>query len=173
MIGGVTYIDSFLPAADALFSYLNEQVDWDVSMSARKTASYGVAYNYSQMSYPYRQMPDALEEICQTINKTIGFKPNNCLINYYGDGSSKMGFHADQTDILDKGTGVVIVSLGAARVLRFKNITDNDNLVDYKLASGSLLYMDQDVQAKWLHAIPKSDDVQPRISLTFRKILSA
>jgi len=80
-------------------------------MVARKTASYGKAYNYSQIEYPFQPLLHALEQLTDGIEQTIGFLPNNCLINYYPDGKSKMGFHSDQVDILElfasppKGTG--------------------------------------------------------------------
>lgn len=154
-----------------LFNQLVETVEWDERMAARKTASYGKAYNYSQIAYPDRVFPETLEQIRRQLIPELGFEPNNCLINYYLDGSSKMGFHADQTDILAAGTGVAIISLGEARILRFKNIADPDWLIDYSLESGSLLYMDQQVQREWLHAIPKSGSNEGRISLTYRRLL--
>lgn len=83
----------------------------------------------------------------------------------------KGGFHSDQADILEAGTGVVIVSLGAARILGFKRISDPEIIVDYNLESGSLFYMSQEVQSEWQHAIPKSDTMVGRISLTFRSLL--
>lgn len=51
---GITYIENFIDKPQELFNYLSENVNWDERMSARKTASYGKAYNYSQMAYPYR-----------------------------------------------------------------------------------------------------------------------
>ncbi|MEN7549429.1 alpha-ketoglutarate-dependent dioxygenase AlkB [Rapidithrix thailandica] len=139
-------------------------------MAARKTASYGVAYNYSQMHYPHQNFPGELLEVLLKIEQTVGFRPNNCLINYYLDGRSKMGYHSDQTDILVKGTGVVIVSLGETHTLRFRNIANKEVIRDYLLPSGSLIYMRNDVQDKWQHAVPKSDTPQGRMSLTFRQI---
>ncbi|MGY4537206.1 alkylated DNA repair dioxygenase AlkB [Mucilaginibacter sp. UYNi724] len=173
MIEGVTYINDFIFADQELFVYLEQHEEWDIRVKARKTASYGVAYNYSQMNYPYRKMLPELTKICDSVNMVIGFEPNNCLINYYPNGESKMGFHADQTDILEDGTGVVIVSLGATRTLRFRNIQDNETLIDYSLATGSLLYMKQSVQRVWQHAIPKSNNNEARISLTLRRILES
>jgi alkylated DNA repair dioxygenase AlkB len=172
MIDGIIYKKDFFLLSKDLFNFLEQNVNWDARMTVRKTASYGVAYNYSQMSYPFQEMLPALEKICDDLNTAIGFKPNNCLINYYANGSSKMGFHSDQTDILEQGTGVAIISLGAVRTLRFRNIDNQQNMVNFQLDSGSLLYMTQDVQNKWQHAIPKSDDDQPRISLTLRKIIT-
>ncbi len=108
MIDGVTYIENFYPNTTQLFNDLLENVTWDASMKARKTASFGVAYNYSQISYPYQKMPSDIQSICTAIQNKIGFEPNNCLINFYENGQSKMGYHSDQTDILESNTGVVI-----------------------------------------------------------------
>ncbi len=154
---GITYIDHFIEEPDVLFHHLAATIDWDESMTARKTASFGQAYNYSQMAYPFRAFLPELAAINDQVKAVTGFHPNNCLINYYLDGKSKMGFHSDQTDILERGTGIAIVSLGATRLLRFRNIAAPENLIDYELTPGSLVYMTQEVQHSWQHAIPKSD----------------
>ena len=167
---GIVYVEDFWVDSDTLFHYLVENVDWDERMASRKTASFGKAYNYSQIEYPALPMPGLLVEICQKLKNAIGFEPNNCLINYYLDGKSKMGFHSDQTDILEDGTGVAIVSLGEKRILRFRNILHPETIQDYALPSGSLLYMDQAIQKEWQHAIPKTDTSNSRISLTLRRI---
>jgi alkylated DNA repair dioxygenase AlkB len=169
---GITYIENFLTHPAALFTALQQDAHWDESMAARKTASYGVAYNYSQMSYPDRPMTAALAAIAGQITSTLGFTPNNCLINYYLDGKSKMGFHSDQTDILAENTGVAIVSIGETRTLRFRNIADKTVIHDFPLPAGSLIYMTQEVQDEWQHAVPATDTEEGRMSLTFRKILS-
>ena len=168
---GITFIAHFLPESTQLFDHLAQSVEWDERMSARKTASFGVAYNYSQISYPFQEFTPELIALLDSIESQIGFRPNNCLINYYLDGSSKMGWHSDQTDILAPGTGVVIVSLGATRSLRFREIAHKENKVDFPLPSGSLIYMTQQVQALWQHAVPKADTDQGRMSLTFREIV--
>lgn len=167
---GITFIPEFVPDPERLFSSLRDNVLWDERMLARKTASFGVAYNYSQMSYPFQAFSPELEAIVARIGITLGFTPNNCLINYYLDGKSKMGFHADQTDILEQGTGIAIVSVGETRTLRFKNIKDPAVLTDFPLPAGSLIYMTQEVQEEWVHAIPASDTNNGRMSLTFRAI---
>jgi alkylated DNA repair dioxygenase AlkB len=73
-----------------------------------------------------------------------------------------MGYHSDQTDILENGTGIAIVSLGETRSLTFRNIADPAEFHAYELPSGSLIYMTQEVQANWQHAIPKSDTYRGR-----------
>ena len=168
---GITYIDDFLVDPNTVFDYLKTHVEWDERMVIRKTASYGVAYNYSQIMYPYRPLLPVLDKICLDVQNKLGFKPNNCLINYYPDGNSKMGFHSDQTDILMRDTGVVIISLGAPRILRFRQIGNKDIVSDFELPSGSLIYMPQFIQHTWQHAILKSNTDKDRMSLTLRTIV--
>lgn len=167
---GITYIENTILNPEELFAFLKENVDWDERMSARKTASYGVAYNYSQMSYPYQEFLPELNALCDLIEEKIGFRPNNCLINFYLDGKSSMGWHSDQTDILTENTGVAIISLGDTRTLRFREIANKENKIDYPLPAGSLIYMTQEVQSIWQHAVPKSPESNGRMSLTFRRI---
>lgn len=169
MIDGTLYIDNFIDNHDFLFDTIRDNSDWDRRMASRLTTSFGVSYDYSGISYPNISIPDYLTDIVNRINDTIGFTPNNCLINYYLDGRSKMGYHSDRTDILSPGTGVVIISLGSTRALRFRNILDR-SVVDFNLISGSLFYMTADVQDLWMHSIPKSDVDDGRMSLTFRSL---
>lgn len=168
---GITYIENFIDHPAALFDYLSANVSWDERMSARKTASYGKAYNYSQMAYPYQDFLPELQTIIDQLKPVIGFEANNCLINYYADGSSKMGYHSDQTDILEPGTGIAIISVGATRTLRFRNINEPEIFRSYELTAGSLVYMSQEIQTQWQHAIPKSKTDQGRMSLTFRQMI--
>ena len=55
--------ESFVSNSVHLFDSLPTNVNWDPRMKARKTASYGVAYNYSQMSYPYQKFLPELSEL--------------------------------------------------------------------------------------------------------------
>lgn len=167
---GILFIENFISNPSELFNNLKNNVHWDERMVNRKTASYGKAYNYSQISYPFQKFTVELTLIIDLINKKLNFKPNNCLINYYLDGNSKMGFHSDQTDILYENTGIGILSIGETRVLRFRNINDKKLIEDFKLPSGSFIYMTNEIQKEWQHSIPKSDTSYGRMSLTFRKI---
>ena len=167
---GITYIENFIERPEFLFENLKVNVNWDERMAVRKTASFGNAYNYSQISYPFQEFLPELQEIIKKIETALKFEPNNCLINYYLDGKSKMGFHSDQTDILEENTGVAIVSVGETRMLRFRNIQNKEIINDFPLPSGSLIYMTNEVQKEWQHAIPASDTENGRMSLTFRRM---
>ena len=164
-------IDEFVEAPDDLFCYLRNNIEWDERMKARKTASFGVSYDYSGITYPKTEMLSALDNLCKKVEREIGFLPNNCLMNYYLDGNSTMGYHSDSSEELLPDTGVAIISLGAERLISYKEKADKENKVNYLLRNGALLYMDDAVQSKWLHAIPKAPGVGERISLTFRHII--
>jgi alkylated DNA repair dioxygenase AlkB len=170
MINGTLYIDNFIDNDSFLFDTLIDTSDWDRRMSSRMTTSFGVSYNYSDISYPDVSIPNYLDDLINRISNRIGFTPNNCLVNYYLDGRSRMGYHSDRTDILLPGTGVVIVSLGSTRTLRFRNINDR-SIIDFTLRSGSLFYMTADVQNLWVHSIPSDDTDNGRMSLTFRNLI--
>ncbi len=167
----VRFEEQFLSRSQELFLRLKHSVTWDERQKARKTASFGIAYNYSQITYPETAMPTELEAVCRQIEAALAFLPNNCLLNYYEDGLSSMGFHSDSSEELAPGTGVAIISLGDVRSIVFRSKADRSVEFSYPLPSGSLLYMTKQTQEHWLHAIPKAPNAGERISLTFRAIL--
>lgn len=115
-------IENFVPSPEVLFRNIIENTIWDERMKSRKTASYGVSYDYSDIVYPETEMPNKLKCICLKIEKEIGFLANNCLMNYYLDGSSKMGYHSDSSEELLPNSGVVIISLGSKRDISYRLI---------------------------------------------------
>lgn len=158
----------FVPDSERLFTRVRDDTEWDGRRRARLTASFGAPYNYSGMSYPSTPWPAVLAEVGDCLESRLGYRPNNCLANYYPCGDATMGFHSDSVSELQPGTGVAIVSLGSQRVLRFRKIADKSVIHDFPLPSGSLLYMPAAVQAAWKHAVPAQEDCGARISLTFR-----
>lgn len=170
----IQMISAYLNRADAtdLFEGLLREVTWDERMKARKTACFGQTYDDSGVEYAFVAMHPFLVPLCDRLEETLGFRPTNCLINYYETGRSTMGFHSDATYNLADGTGVAIVSLGAERSLTFRSKADSAQTVSYALPHGSLFYMTQATQDHWTHAIKKTDTDDSRISLTFRHILT-
>ncbi|MEO6174691.1 MAG: alpha-ketoglutarate-dependent dioxygenase AlkB [Flavobacterium circumlabens] len=166
--------ENILPNHESLFQKIKNDSEWNNEIKSRKTISYGVPYNYSDISYPFIPFPDYIFEVASVVEEKLGFTINNCLINYYENGESKMGFHSDQIDILCDNTGIAIVSLGNKRTMRFKNKLDATVTHDIPLHPNSLFYMTQTVQEFWLHSIlPEvTNDSAERISITFRKLVS-
>src|SRR5262249_26529900 len=131
--------DDFLPDSLALFDALATGITWDERMRARKTATFGVPYDYSGMTYPAVPMHPLLVPVVDRLESLLGFRFNNCLVNYYPDGNATMGFHYDSTAELEPGTGVAVVSLGAERPITFQSRHHKQIEHEYLLKSGSLL----------------------------------
>ncbi|MBK8253167.1 MAG: alpha-ketoglutarate-dependent dioxygenase AlkB [Polyangiaceae bacterium] len=170
LVPSILLREDFLPNHAQLFAVLVSSVQWDERIHVRKTASFGVSYNYSGFTYPEVPMLPALLPICQALQLQLGFLPNNCLLNYYPDGNAAMGYHSDSSTELVAGTGVAVISLGAERMISYRYKADRTVVVTYPLKPGALLYMSKEVQDTWQHAIPKMPGAGSRISLTFRQI---
>jgi alkylated DNA repair dioxygenase AlkB len=168
----ILYEERFALGADALFPRLVAETKWDHRMRARMTASFGRPYNYSGITYSETPMPPDLQRVCEAICDRVGFLPNNCLVNYYPDGTATMGFHHDSITDLEPATGVAIVSLGAARTLTFRRRDDRSISIGYVLSHGSLLYMPPEVQLEWEHGVRGEPGAAERISLTFRRLIT-
>jgi alkylated DNA repair dioxygenase AlkB len=167
----VLFLPNFLLYSEVLFPKLVASIVWDERLRARKTASFGVPYNYGRMVYSETPLPEILLPLVEQLTQTLGFVPNNCLINYYPDGHSTMGFHRDDTAGLVPETGVAIVSLGTPRTLVFRAKTNHEHCVSFRLPSGSLLYMPPTVQDSWQHGVPEEPEATGgRTSLTFRYV---
>lgn len=164
--------DNVLKNFNETLSAIKSVIVWDNSINSRKTASFGTPYNYSNINYAKVEIPFFLNDLIKIVNKINGFIPNNCLINYYLNKYSKMGYHSDQINILYEKTGVAIFSFGGTRILRFKNKVDNCITYDFYLKNNSYFYMSQEVQKHWVHSIlPDDSDLSnERFSITFRKI---
>lgn len=160
--------NDFYSDHEALFNSLLTSIEWDDRMSARRTASFGRPYNYSQIDYPETPIPCELRAIFVLLRERLGIEFNNCLLNFYETGDNTMGFHSDETAGLISGTGVAIVSLGSTRDITYRSKTQPDIQRSFPLKPGSLLYMDDVVQEHWVHAIKRQKNAGPRISLTWR-----
>ena len=164
------FLPDFVVTADALYEHLITEIAWDERMRARKTASFGAPYNYSQISYPSAPFPARIGAMLPILEMELGFLPNNCLVNYYPDGEASMGFHFDALEPLETGTGVAIVSLGDERHLTFRHRENKSVETSRLLSNGSLLYMPPQVQNEWLHGVLKQENAKGRLSLTFRRL---
>lgn len=172
-IADTLYVEGFWPAQQSLFAWAVANVPWDDRIHARKTASYGVPYDYAGLTYAPQAFPEELEKVRAAVSTRCGIPANNCLLNYYPDGNARMGFHSDSAMGLVGDSGVAIVSLGAQRALRFRRIANLEDRITVPLAPGSLFYMQASVQKVWQHALPRTSRPWPRISLTFRAVATA
>ncbi|MCP3138612.1 alpha-ketoglutarate-dependent dioxygenase AlkB [Pyxidicoccus xibeiensis] len=170
-IEGVELIEGFTPEPSRSLEHFQGGIPWDTRMRARLTASFGAPYDYSGITYPPVPMPPDIHAMARAVEEVVRHRITNCLINFYPEGTSSMGFHSDSYEHLEPGTTVSIISLGGPRTLRFRKKDQKAHLVDVRLDSGSLLVMQQHIQDTWLHALPPEPNAPPRMSLTFRCII--
>jgi alkylated DNA repair dioxygenase AlkB len=84
-----------------------------------------------------------------------------------------MGFHSDSVAELEPGTGIAVLSLGAARTITVRRIADKAAEECYRLPSGSLLWMCPEMQAERRQSVLADPAARGgRISLTFRRMKS-
>jgi alkylated DNA repair dioxygenase AlkB len=138
-------------------------------------------YRYSGQTLEPRAWPPALEAqmlpLGERVGKLAGSAFNHVLINRYRDGRDSMGYHADAEPELGPDPVVATLSFGQTRCLslRAHRPSAAEKALRLPLSAGSLLVMGGTCQRHYRHAIPKqaADAVGERISLTFRRVLSA
>ena len=129
-------------------------------------------YSYSGITMYPNQMTTELTAIYERIRTVSSVEFTSVLLNLYRDGKDSNGWHADNEKVLGKSPSIASVSFGAQRFFHLKHRTIKEARLKVLLHSGSLLLMEGDTQEKWLHQIPKTaKPIQPRINLTFRKII--
>ncbi|MFT4682690.1 MAG: alkylated DNA repair dioxygenase AlkB [Flavobacteriales bacterium] len=170
LISDIIFDPDFFDAPEDLFALLTTSIKWNDSMRARKTASFGQPANNSEQKDPLEPFLPFMDELSDRLEPIIGFRANNCFLNYYENGNSKMGWHGDSTHFLEEDTGIGILSVGDARIFQLRRKAAPTELFNYVLTPGSLIFMPASIQDEWQHAIPKVVSDQGRISLTFRKM---
>ncbi len=136
-------------------------------------ADEGKSYTYSGSTFHPDQWNELLLEIKKYVEQYIKFQFNSVLLNEYPNGKVGMGWHSDDERELGIDPIIASLSFGANRDFIFKHKTDKSfENIKIHLKSGSLLLMLGSTQHHWKHSLPKRLKVrEPRINLTFRKIL--
>lgn len=169
---GWRYVPGVVGDPEGLLEAVADEVDWTDQMRARRTASMGRPYNYAGASYPETGWHPAVWALAEQLAPLVGFLPTNCLLNQYPTGDHTIGWHADDVTILAPGTGIAIVSLGAVRTLQLRGgEAPAFEYTSLPLASGSLLFMSQELQHTHRHGIKRQPGAGLRVSLTFREIV--
>ena len=130
------------------------------------------SYTYSGLTLQPNPMTKTLFELLNLIQTVCQHDFNCVLLNLYRNGSDSNGWHADNEKELGKYPKIASFSLGAARFFHFKHRKIKKQRYKMELHHGSLLLMEGEMQKYWLHQIPKTKrQLEPRINLTFRKII--
>ena len=102
----------------------------------------------------------------------INININSCLINKYENGSEFIKYHQDSTKAFGNSHYIILYSIGEERIMRFKNINNNNDIFDIKLKSNSLLIIYPEINYNYQHSILKDNTKNVRYSLTFREFIS-
>jgi len=184
------YIPNFLSSAEAerLFSELEEKYPFhqektvmfgkvfDQPRLTRFMGDEGKTYNYSGQDRPAVPWIDEILDLkSRALAECKKFRAehpefNVVLGNYYIDGNSYIGDHADDETDHEQEAFIASVSLGAVRDFWIRDKKTGELIMTIPLASGSLFLMGKNFQAKLKHGLPKRKRVKhPRINLTFRR----
>lgn len=180
------YIPDFLNSdkASSLFKQLISEVPWQSDTitvfgktydQPRLTALFGESgkpYTYSGITMNPHPFTAVLSDLKQQVETECHATFTSVLLNLYRNGQDSNGWHADNERELGPEPTIASVSLGSSRYFHLRHRNLKDQKIKLLLEPGSLLIMGGKTQEKWLHQIPKTKmPVEPRINLTFRKIL--
>lgn len=180
-------IDDFMmpKQAAAVMQLLLDEIAWQQEhyiiygkevAAPRLVAWYGdpqASYTYSGITHhPNPWLPELLL-LKEHVEAVSQHSFNSVLCNLYRHGQDSMGWHADKEPELGRNPYIASLSLGQARLFKLRHFKTKET-VDVVLKSGCLLLMGGELQHYWRHCLPKSARaVEPRINLTFRKILKS
>lgn len=180
------YVPDFFNKQEANnnFKVIKDQTNWqhdDITVfgktykQPRLTALFGdtnQTYSYSNITMNPEPFTSTLLDIKTKVEDFSYEKFNTLLINLYRDGNDSNGWHADNEKELGKNPVIASVSFGEERPFHFKHRTLKNESYKLNLEHGSLLVMKGEMQHYWLHQIAKTKrQIQPRINLTFRKLI--
>ena len=142
--------------------------------SSRKTAYYGdYDYAYSTTLHVKKSImePSFLHSCIHTINQVFPTaEVNSVLINYYPNGKSVIPFHSDNEHSICQNSFIFTYSIGQTRTMLFRDHTTKNLLCKTRLSHNSLIIFSKLSQSHFEHSIAADNTVDPRLSLTFRKL---
>ena len=112
--------------------------------------------------------------IKKEVEAATGHRFNICLVNLYRDGQDSNGWHADNERGLGRNPVIASISLGQERFFHLRHNENKKWRYKFPLKNGSLLLMAGQTQHNYKHQIAKTKrQIQPRINLTFRKVVDS
>ena len=167
-----------------IFSQLAVEIPWieeEVTLFGKttKTGRYVSVHGDPGITYTYAGRIDSSKPWTPTLlilktlaEKYANIKYNFVFINYYTDGSKKLGWHADDEKDIIPRSPITSISLGSARDFKVKNKNKNNSNpinLTINLGNGDILIMGGALQENYKHSVPAHTQItNPRINLTFR-----
>lgn len=161
--------------ASELFYSMLREISWEHRDAPRKEAFFndlGTSYTYGsgngERTYFPMEYVNSVRVIKEVLEDELKTKFEACFCNYYEGPRDHLGWHADDSDIIDTTRPIAVISLGSTREIWFRK-NGSSEIEKLSLEPGSLLLMHAGMQQTHQHRIPKHGaNCGPRISLTFR-----
>lgn len=169
--------------ADVSLDVVRDAVTWEQTRvrafgkmypTPRLTAWYGGAsYTYSGIRHEPAAAPPVVEALRARLSADLGVEFNSVLCNLYRGGRDSVAWHSDDEPELGREPVIASVSLGASRVFQVRSRGDIRRVWTVRLDHGDLLVMRGHSQRDYEHRVPKCRCDDPRVNLTFRRIVSS
>lgn len=160
----VLHQPGWLRGSDNLFEVLRDELRWHGEtreMYGRTVAVPRLVASVDAASHASLSLPfEVLRSVFPDVYATVG-------VNMYRSGRDSVAWHSDDVGRHRSSSTVLLVSLGATRALRLRPKSGGSS-VAFTQHSGDLFVMGGAAQARWEHQVPKSQTLEPRISIGLR-----
>ena len=131
--------------------------------------AYGRDYLFSGQCSQAKPVPAVLEPYLKWARKQVDQRLNGMLLNWYdGQAGHYIGAHRDSTRGLVADGSIVMISLGGARVMRFRPVNQS-GYVDLDIDNGDVIILPMLTNANYKHEVPRfKRHLDKRISITIR-----
>ena len=173
-------VENFLDTelCDELLRFYTKEMIWEHykindKNIPRLNISYGLAYSYSGIKHVEKDVPEIYVDLGNKISEIAGLEKdyfNSYLLNYYRTSKDRIGLHSDSEKGLGDNPIVASISLGATRTFILK---ENRTGKTFKipLVHNTVMLMGDKSQINYRHGIDEEKGKEPRVSITFRRIL--
>jgi alkylated DNA repair dioxygenase AlkB len=168
--GGMRYWPEVIDAAtaQAWFQALREHADW--KHEQRPMYDRIVEVPRLRASYRLDALPARLPlaALLAVVQSRVPAPYTGVGLNFYRDGHDSVAMHHDKLHMLVPGQPIALLSLGATRRMRIRDMRSR-KAWSLDLAPGSLLVMSHASQTTHEHGIPKTaGPAAPRMSVVLR-----
>lgn len=161
----VELVPGWVSGSDQLFDSARDSAPW----GARKRVMWGKLLDEPRLAVPrWADPPEPVPEMARALGERYGTDLSSVSTNLYRDGDDSVAWHGDNSGKLVATTVVAIVSLGSPRRLHIRPRGGGTSR-SHPLAQGDLLVMGGTCQRTFDHAVPKTANAGPRISVMFRE----